>query len=564
MVSTFLPSRLAPPLAFAMLGSALFSPACAQVAPGVADQQLQRQQQREEARRKLEADAQPDVRLQAPPSAPGTYPEREAPCFVIRDVTLDGDAADGFRWALDAARPGLGRCLGSTGINVMVGAIQNALIAKGYVTTRVLAAAQDLQGGTLRLTLVPGRIRAIRFAEPGQDGHYASALPARPGELLNLRAIEQGLENFKRVPGADADIQVVPGEQPGDSDLVIKWQGGRAWRLSMSLDDSGSHSTGTYQGGATLSVDNPTGLHDLFYVTLNHHVPGDSPGGNYGTGGSALHYSVPYGWWLLTLQFNDYRYHQTVAGANQDYLYSGTSTNTEVKLARLVYRDAVRKTTLSVRAWQRRSRNFIDDTEVEVQRRRMGGFTFGVAHKEFIGSATVDASLAWKMGTSAFGTLPAPEEPYGEGTSRPRVLSGDVNANWPLTQALTYQLAWRGQWNRTPLVPQDRFSIGGRYTVRGYDGEASLIAERGWLLRNDLVWTVPGTQQQLYAALDHGVVAGPSAPALLGTRLTGAAVGWRGQLKGLQVDVFAGKPVHKPAAFRTAAVATGFTLNYEY
>lgn len=44
----------------------------------------------------------------------------------------------------------------------------------------------------------------------------------------------------------------------------------------------------------------------------------------------------------------------------------------------------------------------------------------------------------------------------------------------------------RAQWNRTPLTPQDRFAIGGRYTVRGFDGETSLMGERGWLLRNDI------------------------------------------------------------------------------
>jgi hemolysin activation/secretion protein len=441
--------------------------------------------------------------------------------------------------------------------------VQNALIGRGYVTARVLAAPQDLLTGTLHLTLVPGRIRAIRFDGAAPPYGYVNALPARPGDLLNLRAVEQGLENFKRVPGAEADIQIAPGAQPGDSDLVIKWQGGRAYRFGVSLDDSGSHSTGTYQGGATLSVDNPTGLQDLFYLTLNHHVPGDSPGGDYGTGGTSLHYSIPWGYWLATLQLNDYRYHQTVAGANQDYIYSGTSMNAELKLARLMYRDAVRKTTLSLRTYQRRSQNFIDDTEVAVQRRRMGGFALGVSHKEFVGAATVEANLAWKAGTSAFGTLPAPEEPYGEGTSRPRIVNADVNASVPLGRTLSYQGSWRAQWNGTPLVPQDRFAIGGRYTVRGFDGEASLVAERGWLLRNDLVWTVVGSQQ-LYAALDHGVVSGPAAAQLPGTRLTGLALGWRGQLGRLQADIFAGRPVRKPAAFRTAGIATGFNLNYDY
>jgi hemolysin activation/secretion protein len=230
-----------------LLGCLLATPAFPQTINDLADNQLQRQQQREEARRRQD-EATPDVRLEAPASSrPGGYPDGEKPCFVIRQVKLEGDEADRFRWVLAAAAPGLGRCLGSTGINTLVGAIQNALIERGYVTSRVLAAPQDLQGGELRLKLVPGRIHAIRFADAASHAGYANALPARNGEILNLRAIEQGLENFKRVPGAEADIQIVPGAQPGESDLMIKWSAGRRYRLSLSADDSGTQATGTYQ-----------------------------------------------------------------------------------------------------------------------------------------------------------------------------------------------------------------------------------------------------------------------------------------------------------------------------
>jgi hemolysin activation/secretion protein len=194
----------------------------------------------------------------------------------------------------------------------------------------------------------------------------------------------------------------------------------------------------------------------------------------------------------------------------------------------------------------------------------MGGGVVGIHHKEFIGNSTLDAGLTWKLGTSAFGTLPAPEEAYGEGTARPRMFSADITLSIPLGTSVAYQGAWRGQWNRTPLVPQDRFAIGGRYTVRGFDGESSLSAERGSLLRNDLIWTVPGTRQQLYVALDHGVVSGPGAAHLLGTKLTGAAIGWRGQLGRLQADVFAGRPISMPEGFRTARTSAGFNLNYEF
>ncbi|WP_426114292.1 ShlB/FhaC/HecB family hemolysin secretion/activation protein [Massilia sp. PWRC2] len=546
------------------LGSILFLPAIAQVSGELADVELQRQQQRDEARRRQD-EATPDVRLPSP-TVPGStgYPSGEKPCFVIRQVKLEGEQARRFEWALGAASSALGQCLGSKGLNAVVSNIQNALIEGGFVTTRVLAAPQDLLSGELHLLLVPGRIRAIRFVDAAPRGGYLTALPARPGEVLNLRTIEQGLENFKRVPGTQADIQINPGEQPGESDLLIQWTAGRRFRINLSADDSGSRATGTYQGGLTLSADNLFGLHDLAYVTLNRNLPGDSPRGAHGTNNAALHYSIPYGFWLASIQINDYRYYQTVAGANQDYIYRGTSTTAEVKLARLLYRDAARKTTVSLRAYQRSSRNYIDDTEVEVQRRRMGGFAGGFQHKEFIGNSTVEAGVTWKVGTAAFGTMPAPEEQYGEGTARPRLFNADINLNVPLGRSIVYQGGWRAQWNRTALVPQDRFAIGGRYTVRGFDGESSLSSERGWLLRNDLVWTVPATTQQLYVALDHGVVSGPGAQRLIGTRLTGIALGWRGQWGHLQGELFAGKPLRKPTGFRTASVTTGFNLNLEF
>ena len=41
-------------------------------------------------------------------------------------------------------------------------------------------------------------------------------------------------------------------------------------RATLSLDDSGTKSTGRTQGGATLAWDGPLGLNDLAYVSVNH------------------------------------------------------------------------------------------------------------------------------------------------------------------------------------------------------------------------------------------------------------------------------------------------------
>lgn len=115
-----------------------------------------------------------------------------------------------------------GQCLGSEGISMLMSHLQNMLVAHGYITTRVVAAPQDLSSGTLTLTLIKGQTRHIAYAEDSdQYAGFYTAMPAREGEILDLRDIEQGLENLQRLPTVSAQMELVPGAEPGESDIVI-------------------------------------------------------------------------------------------------------------------------------------------------------------------------------------------------------------------------------------------------------------------------------------------------------------------------------------------------------
>ena len=540
------------------------------------DDDLLRQQQRERALRD-QLESKPDVRLQAPTLDEGgtRLPAKESPCFAINDIRLISEASEQFQWALKAANPrqdpAIGRCLGGTGINMTMKRIQNAIIEKGYVTTRVLAEAQDLNSGILVLTIVPGRIREIRFAQgTSQRANLWNAMPASPGDLLNLRDIEQALENFKRVPTAEADIQITPARavdaKPGESDVVIKWNQRFPARVSLSVDNSGSKTTGKYQGNVALSLDNALSLNDLFYASFNHDL-GGGESGRRGSDGNTVHYSLPFGYWQLAFTTSEYNYEQSIAGANQTYRYRGESRNNDLRLSRLLYRDAVRKTTAWAGLWTRSSENFIDDTQIGNQHRRMAGWQAGLDHREFIGTSTLDLGVAYRRGTGAHDSLRAPEEDIGAGTSRPEIISADAQLQVPFTlndQRLRYIGSWRSQWNRTPLVPQDRFSIGGRYSVRGFDGENILTGDRGWTLRNEVGLALGATGQELYTGIDYGQVSGQASEYLIGKRLAGAAIGVRGGYKGVSYDWSVGTPLKKPDGFETANVTTAFTVIWSF
>ncbi|MBN5050104.1 hypothetical protein CR919_17310 [Stenotrophomonas sp. LMG 10879] len=556
-----------------------FSAAAQQVGdPGA--QELLRQQERERALREQQ-ESRPDVRLESSQGEQGErLPTQEQPCVRIDRIVLEGEGAKGFQWALAAADPredpASGRCLGTEGINVVMKRVQNAIIARGYVTTRVLSAPQDLNTGTLTLSVVPGRFREAVFSEAdARHPVLANALPIRSGGLLNLRDIEQGLENLQRVPTVSADIKIAPadgeGAAPGQSDLQIDWKQRSPVRASVTLDDAGSQGTGKLQANATLSLDNPLGLNELFYVSAGRGV---FNGQGKDTSSWTAHYDVPYGYWLFGATASAYDYRQTVVGAYESYDYSGRSGNAEARVDRLLLRNAKTKLGIFGRGWQRTSKNYIDDTEIEVQRRRTSGWELGLSHKQFIGAATLDTTLAYRRGTGAFHALRSPEEMAQawdptlplEGTSRMKVITADAQFTVPFQlgkQRLRYTAAWRAQWNRTPLSPQDRFAIGGRYTVRGFDGESSLSGERGWSLRNDLSLGIGGGQE-FYVAADYGRIGGPSAQWQSGRDLAGMALGLRGGWQQLSWDGFVGSALHKPANFPTDYTTFGFSLAWRY
>ena len=532
-----------------------------------AEEQIIIQQQRQKALEQQLTPPKPDVRLSPPSSGFGSidYPN-ETPCFPIHKVVLSGEEKLP-RW-LPIQHLGVeaeGRCLGAKGINLLMSTLQNRLVDHGYITTRVLAPSQDLKSGVLTLVIVPGYVRQVRLT-PDSDRYIQlySTFPPREGELLDLRDIEQGLENLQRLPTVKAHMEILPGEQPGESDIEVSWKQEKMWRLGASLDDAGTKSTGRYQGGLTLSLDNPFSLSDLLYVSASHDL---DQGGGKGSKNYTGHYSVPFGYWMFSVTGNDYDYHQTVAGINEDYRYSGESQNLNLQLSRILHRSGTQKTSFTYDVLVRKTRNYIDDTEIDVQRRQTSAWRIGLQHLHYINQATLDAGVSYQRGTRWFGAAPAPEEYFDEATALSKILQFNAQLNVPFaigSQNFRYNAQYQQQLSNTPLTPQDQFAIGNRWTVRGFDGERTLNASRGWYVRNDIAWSTPLPSQEFYLGADYGEVSGYGTDYLVGTHLAGGVAGLRGYAFHTGYDLFAGTPFSKPDGFKTSNLTLGFSLNWDW
>nr|WP_276516540.1 ShlB/FhaC/HecB family hemolysin secretion/activation protein [Rosenbergiella australiborealis] len=531
------------------------------------DQALIHQQNQQRALEQRLALPEPTIRLALPNySAQQQGFPQENPCFPLTTITLSG--GDAFpRWLQlqRIANTAAGQCLGSQGINLLMRRLQNRLVDQGYVTTRVLAPEQDLTQGVLRLTFVPGKIRQLKMAPHSHQGIFLStAFPGQSGALVDLRDLEQGLENLQRLPTTQASMEIVAADQPGESDIVVNWQQSRKWRLGLSVDDSGTRSTGRYQAGATLYLDNPLKFSDSLYLNAGKALLAR---GGKGTHNYTGQYTLPYGYWQagLTGSYNDY--YQTIAGAYTDYRYRGQSQQLALQLGRIIHRGTQHKTRLTGEVSMRQSKNFIDDTAIDNQHRKTTSWKATLHHQHYLKTATVDLVARYQQGTRWFGALPAGEETFGEATALSHIVQITADLTLPFTigtQQFRYNLLYQQQFTSSRLTPPEQFSIGGRWTVRGFDGERSLSADKGRLVRTEWSWSTPITAQQLYLGLDYGDVWGRSSTQLLGHHLAGSVLGVRGRVLSTAYDTFIGVPLSAPPGFRQDPVTFGFTVNWVY
>ncbi|TNH02445.1 ShlB/FhaC/HecB family hemolysin secretion/activation protein [Pasteurellaceae bacterium USgator11] len=513
-------------------------------------------------------------------------PEQEQHCFSINHIELTEWQENGEKISphklnniLHNTQKSIGlslpQCLGIESIKIIIEQLQNQFIHQGYITTRIYLPDQDLSEGILKFTVVAGKIADIHWSDKSstprwKEGLLWSALPLKRGDLFNLRALEQGLENFKRVRSADVDIEIVPNEKAnavaGESDLYIRYRQNFPLRLSLGMSNGGNKNTGRLQTNTILSLDNPFSLNDLFYLNFNHSFKqkNDEKNKRYSKNIS-FGYSIPWRNWEFSTFFSNHHYYQTVFGFYTNYGYWGKSKNAKINAAYLLYRDTNYKAYLDLGLWRRQSQNFIDDTEIHSQKRHLAGWDLGLRQQIFFDNSILNVEFHYKRGTGIWGAETIPTKAL----SRPKIISANLqyqqNVNVGVINGLI-STDWQFQWNKSPLLIQDMMSIGGRYSVRGFSGELTLSGERGWIGRNEIAWKYK-PNHQFYSAVDVGRVSGESQKQQKAKVLIGTAIGVRGQfslLGELNYDLFIGKPLQKPKSFKADKNILGFSFSYQF
>ncbi|AYA09066.1 ShlB/FhaC/HecB family hemolysin secretion/activation protein [Rahnella aquatilis] len=489
-----------------------------------ADRDLIRQEQQELLRQSQQQ--RDDLQRSFSPVSPieSHIEENNGPCFYIHKIYINNATLLSDKKQREINKPHLNQCIGMNGIAEITRQISDWYIHQGYITSRAFITEQDLSQGELHISVLEGRLEKITL-EGMSAPQLRMAFPGLKGGILNLRDIEQGMEQINRLRNDPVQIEILPGKKSGYS--IVNLTASPEFPLSFSLnfDNSGQKSTGTGQSGGSLTANNVLGIADKWFVSGGRSSDFSS---THDAQNVQAGLSIPYGYNLFDYSYSWSNYLSTIDNNGFGWASTGDSISHRFTTSRVLFRDGDIKTGASIGLTHQISNNYLNDVLLDSSSRKLTSLLFGLNHTQKIFGGVATFNPTFSHGVSWLGA----EDDNGKNDDLPKAgfkkwsLNGSFQL--PVAEDLWWLTSVYGQWSPDRLYGSERLTIGGESSVRGFK-EQYLSGDNGGYWRNELnyrLFTLPLIGQvSSVVALDGGWLQKDNKDPWASGTLWGAAVG---------------------------------------
>ena len=255
----------------------------------------------------LPEEAAPPSPLDLPPIAPDPEDAKRLGAglrIFVREFRVEGSSVFSEEELSEATRPFVGREIDSEELLQAREAVTQLYISAGYLTSGAIVPDQTMSDGVVILQVVEGRLAEVRVEGTRwfRPGYFRSRLLRAASTPVNVVDLERQLRRFQQNPNVDRiRSRLIPGERRGDSVLVVSVEEGRPYALRLVSDNDRSPSIGAWGGRAVGSFANLLGYDDRL---------SGSAGISEGLREYAIRYDLPLFSWDTRLGFH-YRYTDT-------------------------------------------------------------------------------------------------------------------------------------------------------------------------------------------------------------------------------------------------------------
>lgn len=524
------------------------------------DRQEKERQELERIQKQKELEKSPSkIELPEQQEKPVTPEVSGAACFELQNIVIEDATLLSAKKQKKLLDPYIHKCLSSQEINNIISSITNWYVSNGYVTVRVYIPEQNIKTGILKLKVIEGVVERVRQNDDKfrDKMEMFTAFPIKKNKKLNLRDMEQGLDQLNKLPSNSAQTKILPGSTVGSS--IIQVTNNQSDKLRAYLDISNTLNVkGQPKLNARVEKDNLFHLNEQFQYSYGTGLVrnNDDVSRNHG-----ISFSMPMGYWTIRSSYYYFRSLTNINLSGNKYPYDNYTNNINLGADYVLYRWKSAIVSLTSNLSFKDRDTYFSGQYLETLSRRSSNLDLGVDFTNKYSSGYYNFRFTLVHGTKFFGAKHDVAEQVGpqypKGQFRKYLIDGSICHYFKL--GMKYCSNGRIQFSENTLYSEEQIGIGDRYTVRGFN-KGFFLGDNGFYVRNELslpfyyrgqnvivrnIWS-----PEIFVGLDFGFSAkkGPSDmyAGMDNVWISGFAFGVKNTAKYLNLSLTAAFPLMQP------------------
>lgn len=447
----------------------------------------QEQQRLDVERLRLEGQKTPSgSNLSAPGAVAGKLRKADGSCPELKRIEIKGSKLID-EWELEVFEaPFLGYCITPELTSQVLASATNFYLTRGFITSRAYLPNQNLSKGVLNILISEGQVANV-VVKSEKPLNVDTAFAKDPDLGLNIRDLEQAVDQMNAVPGNNVVMAVLPGTQEQTSQVVFSNIGKPGVKGRISLDNTGTEPTGVNGASLALQAGDLLSLNDVWTVYVRQSIGPKEKSSN----SFSLDVKVPHGYNTYGVGYRKGGFDTLLTFPLSGVQLPSNATNESLMLSanRVIHRDQNSKHSLGIKLKRESIESYIADTRIGVNSRTLDALVlssesvFGFNRNVFIVTPEISAGLS-QVDNLPVGVNTPLENPQSE------YLRYRLSLDWSQPFTLNQQ-SWRwnskfvGQYAQVPLYASQQLIVGGASSVRGSHA-VSVVGDRGFYWQNTL------------------------------------------------------------------------------
>jgi hemolysin activation/secretion protein len=324
---------------------------------------------------------------------------------------------------------------------------------KGYVSSNPAIDFSEIDNEILMINIVEGKIDNFEFDSQKKNNKKSElfmAFPLLKNEILNIRDIEQGLEQINRLKSNNATMNILPSEKEGKLIVSIINNQSKKNEIFLGLNNNGTEDN-RYKATTGLDFDNIFHLNDniCFDYSRGYKDNEDFYNRNY-----SASLGIPFGYWNIDASYNNSTYLITKSNVKSN----GETFNTKITIKRMLFRNKIYKLNSGTSLEQKNTKNYMNNEKLYYGSRILTPMELFLENTFYLNKGAMFFRFSYYEGLDFWDAQKddeyvKPQDPLAQ--YKKIGLSGYCNKNFSF---LNYMLSFRGQYSYDNLFGSEQFS----------------------------------------------------------------------------------------------------------